>query len=135
MMMSQANLEAVWRANRALKQGDVDGALELFDPEVVYHEQPGTPLDTAPVLRGLDDIRSSLTSYIQEFADFHSKIDELVVAGDRVVCVQRWRGTGRESGAAVEVAEVLVYTFRAGRVIEGRVYPDRATALEATGIS
>jgi ketosteroid isomerase-like protein len=132
--MSQDSLNAVWRANRALKRGDVDAALELFDPEVVYHEQPGTPLDTAPVLRGLDDIRTSITAYLREFADFHSEIDELVEVGDKVVCMQRWRGTGRESGAPVEFAEVLVYTFRQGRVVEGTVYPDRATALEAVGL-
>jgi ketosteroid isomerase-like protein len=92
--MSQENVDALRRSNKAFNDGDLDGALEIYDPQVVYHEQPGTPLDTAEVLRGLDEVRASVTSYIAEFPDFHSEIDELLDAGDKVVCVQRWIGTG-----------------------------------------
>jgi ketosteroid isomerase-like protein len=133
--MSEENLDAVRRSNKAFNDGDLDGALEIYDPQVVYHEQPGTPLDTAEVLWGLDDVRASVMSYIAEFPDFHSEIDELLDAGDKVVCVQRWTGTGRGSGLSVELEEVIVLTFENGKVIEVRVYPDRASALEAAGLS
>jgi ketosteroid isomerase-like protein len=133
--MSQENVEALRRSNKAFNDGDLDGALEIYDPQVVYHEQPGTPLDTAEVLRGLDQVRASVTSYIAEFPDFHSEIDELVDAGDKVVCVQRWTGTGRSSGLSVDLEEVIVFTFENGKITEGKVYPDRASALEAAGLS
>jgi ketosteroid isomerase-like protein len=132
--MSKENLDALRRSNESLTDGDVDGALELWDPQVVYHEQPGTPLDTGEVLRGLDQVRASLMAYLAEFPDFHSEIDELVDAGDKVVCVQRWLGTGRGSGLSVEFAEVIVLTFENGKIIEGRVYPDRGSAVEAAGV-
>jgi len=96
--MSQENLDALRRSNQAFNAGDLDRALDLWDPQAVYYERPGTPLDTAEVLRGLDQIRASLTSYVTEFPDFHSEIDELVDAGDKVICLQRWTGTGRGSG-------------------------------------
>ena len=56
-------------------------------------------------------------------------------AGDKVVCVQRWTGTGRGSGLSVDLEEVIVLTFENGKIIEVRVYPDRASALEAAGLS
>ena len=133
--MSEENLDAVRRSNKALNDGDLDGALEIWDPHAVYYELPGTPLDTAEVLRGLDQIRASLMSYIAEFPDFHSEIDELLDAGDKVVGMQRWTGTGGGSGLSVELEEVMVLTFENGKVIEGKIYPDRASALEAAGLS
>jgi ketosteroid isomerase-like protein len=133
--MSQENLDALRRSNNAFNDGELDRALELWDPQAVYYEQPGTPLDTAEVLRGLDQIRASLMSYLAEFPDFHSEIGELVDAGDKVICVQRWTGTGRGSGLPVDFEEVIVFAFENGRIIEGRVYPDRASALEAAGLS
>ena len=74
-------------------------------------------------------------SYLAEFPDFHSEIDELMDAGDKVICVQRWTGTGRGSGLSVDLEEVIVFTFENGKIIEGRVHPDRASALEAAGLS
>ena len=55
-------------------------------------------------------------------------------ASDKVVCVQRWTGTGGGSGIPTEFAEVIVYTFQDGKVTEAMVYPDRASALEAAGL-
>jgi ketosteroid isomerase-like protein len=86
------------------------------------------------VLQGLDQIRASLMSCLAEFPDFHSEIAELVDAGDNVICVQRWTGTGRGSGLSVDFEEVIVFAFENGRIIEGRVYPDRASALDAAGL-
>ena len=133
--MSEENLDAIRQSSQAFNDGDIERALDLWDPQAVYYEQPGTPLDTGEVLRGRDEIRASVMSYLEEFADFHSEIDELVDAGDKVVCVQRWTGTGRGSGLSVSLPEVLLLTFDKGKVIEGRVYPDRAGALEAAGLS
>ena len=56
-------------------------------------------------------------------------------AGDKVVCVQRWTGTGLGSDLSVDLEEVIVFTFENGKITEGRVYPDRASALEAAGLS
>ena len=133
--MSEENVNAVRRSNQAFNEGDLEGALKLFDPDAVYYEQSGNPLDTGDVLQGLDQIRDSVSSYIAQFPDFRSEIDELVEAGDKVVCVQRWTGTGRGSGIPTEFAEVVVHTFRNGKVTEARVYPDRASAFEAAGLS
>jgi ketosteroid isomerase-like protein len=132
--MSEENLRIAREVNAAFNAGDFERWSAFLDPDMVYFEQPGTPLDTAEVLRGREQIRQSVTAYRTEFDDFHSDIDELIDAGDKLVCIQRWTGKGRESGIPIELQEIIVYTFRDGRIIEGRVYPDRASAIEAAGL-
>ena len=68
--MSQENVDAVRRSNQAFNEGDLEKALELFDYDAVYYEQPGNPLDTGEVLQGRDQIHDSVSSYIAEFPDF-----------------------------------------------------------------
>jgi ketosteroid isomerase-like protein len=133
--MSQENVDAVRRSNQAFNEGDLEKALELFDYDAVYYEQPGNPLDTGEVLQGRDQIQDSVSSYIAEFPDFRSEIDELLEAEEKVVCIQRWTGTGRGSGIPTEFEEVILYSFENGKVTEARVYPDRASALGAAGMS
>jgi ketosteroid isomerase-like protein len=134
MAMSRENLEAVRRANQAFADGDLDAALELWHPDAVYYEQPGTPLDTGEVLRGVEQIRASVEAYMDEFPDFHSEIDELIDVGEHVVCVQRWVGTGRTSGLEIDLQEILVLSFDDGKVVEARVHADRRSALAAAGV-
>jgi ketosteroid isomerase-like protein len=105
-----------------------------MDPNVVYYEQVGTPLDTSEVLRGRDQVRKSFAAYVEEFPDFRSEIDELIDGGEAVVCVQRWVGTGRASGISLELPEVVVLAVADGMITEGKAYPDRAAALRAVGL-
>jgi ketosteroid isomerase-like protein len=133
--MSVESVEVVRSAVAAVNGRQWDRWLELLDPDVVYYEQAGTPLDTSEVLRGRDQVRASFAAYVDEFPDFRSEIDELIDAGDAVVCVQRWVGTGRASGVLIELAEVLVFTVENGMITEGKVYPDRRAALTAVGLS
>ena len=58
----------------------------------------------------------------------------MIDAGDQVVVTYRQRGRGKGSGIEVENALAAVATMRDGKVIRGRVYWDRAAALEAAGL-
>jgi ketosteroid isomerase-like protein len=133
--MSDEHVAIVRSAAAAINARDWHRWLELVDPNVVYYEQEGTPLDTSEVLRGRDQVRESFAAYVAEFPDFRSEIDELIDAGDAVVCVQRWVGTGRASGVSIELAEVLVLVVENAMITEAKVYPDRAAALDAVGLS
>jgi ketosteroid isomerase-like protein len=131
--MSQENVEIMWRINEAFNRGDWDSWSSLIDPEIVYYEGVSY-LDTPPVM-GREQMRKASESFIAELDGFRADIEELIDAGDRVLCVTRWSGTGRGSGLPVELLEAIVYMFRDGLLIEGRVFPDRAAALEAVGLS
>jgi len=60
---------------------------------------------------------------------------ELIDAGERVLCLTRWSGMGRDSDVPVELLEAIVFTVRDGLIVEGHVFPDRAAALEALGMA
>ena len=51
------------------------------------------------------------------------------------VALTEWTGVGRQSGVPLEFVEPIVWTLRDGLVVEGRVFTDRAAALEAVGLS
>jgi ketosteroid isomerase-like protein len=61
--------------------------------------------------------------------------EELIDAGSSVVVVVRERGRGKGSGAPVERRWAQVWTFARGRIIRWELFPDKAAALEAAGLS
>ena len=64
---------------------------------------------------------SQESEWRESFDEFRAEISEYIDAGDHVVCVTRWTGRGKASGAVVDVAQV-----------EG--FADRQKALEAIGL-
>jgi ketosteroid isomerase-like protein len=132
--MSGENVDALRSAVKAFNEGDLDGVLAMYDPQAVFVTD-GSAVDRPAVMLGADQIRATLQTFIAEFADFRMEVDELLDAGDKLICVQRWAGTGRGSGIPIELAEIIVFTFKDGKIIEGRVHPDRTSALQAAGLS
>jgi ketosteroid isomerase-like protein len=60
---------------------------------------------------------------------------ELIDAGDDVVAVVRMSGKRRISGMKEEVRVSTIWTFHEGKVLRYTSYRNRATALEAVGLS
>lgn len=58
---------------------------------------------------------------------------EYIAHGDAVVVPHELRAWGR-SGVEVEARSVVVFTIRDGRIIEMRLYRQRAEALKAVGL-
>jgi hypothetical protein len=73
--------------------------------------------------------------FVSAFPDFRGVIEKLAGAGDWVVTVTHWEGSGAGSGASVDLSEVIAWRFRDGLAIEGRVYGGWEEALEAVGLS
>ncbi len=132
--MSQANVDTIRRLNKAFNAGDRDGWLELVHPDVVYYEATGF-LDTPDVIRGRGQLRQAIDAFVSELDGFRGSILELAASGARVFCLTEWTGVGRQSGVPLEFVEPIVWTLRDGLVVEGRVFTDRAAALEAVGLS
>jgi ketosteroid isomerase-like protein len=126
-------VEVIHRANAAFNQRDWDGWRTFFHPDAVYYEGTGY-LDTPSVLRGPDEMRRAVEVYWADLDGFKADIVELIDVGDKAFCLTRWSGTGKSSGLLVELLEAIVYTFRDGVVVEGRVFPTREEALEAVGL-
>jgi len=132
--VSQENVEILRRSNDALRRGDLEGVYAEFDAEIEWCDLLHSP-DSPERVVGLDSLREVLHQRLAAFDDFTADVEEYIDAGDAVVTVTRWHGTGRESGINVDTYTAEVYEFANGRVVRATAgYPDKATALHAVGL-
>lgn len=99
-------------------------------PDVVYYAMAAYP-DTPPVIRGREACVEAMSQFMEMFEAFKAEIEELIDAGDWVITVTHWQGSGAGTGASVDVREVIAWRIEAGVAIEGRVFADTKEALEA----
>ena len=132
--MSQENLEVVKGAVDAFNAHELDRYLSFLAPEFEYVDHMGAVAEVEG--SGIDAIRRQVEGWFDAFPDFRASVGEFIDAGDRVVSVTTWQGTGAGSGLPYyqEAAEVL--TVRDGKIIRAELgFVDRAAALEAAGLS
>src|SRR6476469_11234580 len=132
--MSQENVEVVKGAVDAFNAHELDRYLSFLAPEFEYVDHMGAVAEVEG--SGIDAIRRQVEGWFDAFPDFRASVGEFIDAGDRVVSVTTWQGTGAGSGLPYyqEAAEVL--TVRDGNIIRAELgFVDRAAALEAAGLS
>jgi len=66
----------------------------------------------------------------------HFEVEGVREAGDDVVLlIRNQRQWGRHSGIETETPPYgMVFTFRGGKVVRCRAYPDQKSAIEAAGL-
>jgi ketosteroid isomerase-like protein len=121
------------RSYEAFNRGDLEGALEVFDPEIVWHTYlvPGPGGGT---YHGHDGVRELWADARNIFGDFRNEPERLITAGDRLVVLVRICGWGKESGVEVEAKIAHIHTFHGGRVVRVESYEDRDEALREVGV-
>ena len=134
--MSQENVEIVRRVFELWNGGGVvapDRRPEFFDPEVQI-DLRGRKINPA-VYDGYDGLDRFGSDVDEVWDQFSIELLELIDAGPHVVAV--FEATGRGHGSGIEVRAELshVWTLRGGRVVRVEGDFDRASALEAAGLS
>jgi ketosteroid isomerase-like protein len=94
-------------------------------------------VDAEQVYRGHDGVRMYWREWLSAWKDLEFEIEDVLDGGEEVVALicnqRRW---GRHSGIETEVPPYgLVFTFRGGKVVRWRAFPDQKAALEAAGLS
>ena len=95
---------------------DLDSFVACFDDDY-ESEQPAHPDRT---FRGAGQVRSNWSEIFEGVSDFRSELVRTTADGDVVWSEWRWRGTHAD-GTALEMAGVIVFGLRAGRVASGRL--------------
>jgi ketosteroid isomerase-like protein len=129
--MSQENVEVVRSCWAAFNRGDLEGALEAADPDVVTHRHE--PEDAT--WHGPDGVLNALADWTAGFDHFELKVGDFIDAGDRVLALAHQTATGKLSGAPVEADFWFVFTVIEGRITEFDIFARKAEALEAAGLS
>ena len=122
--------QVVERLHRALHDGRLEGAEELFAPDFVSHNlPPGLP-------PGREGVRIWFETLRAAFPDLTVELDELIVAGDRAAAATTLSGThegelmGIEpSGRRVAVTGIDMIRIADGRIAEHRGLTDTVGML------
>jgi ketosteroid isomerase-like protein len=132
--MTQEN-EIVRRGNAAFNSGEPTLFAKSWHPDVELLDLANAA-DATPVVKGRDALVALWSDWQEAFEDFRAEISEFIDAGEVVLCVTRWVGRGRSSAVSVDVSQVDAYEVRDGQIIRATLaYPDKASALEAVGLS
>ena len=132
--MSQENVDVVQRMYEAFHQGDIDGALSHFDPNVLVDASDARP-DHAASGRGHERLIQIVTSWVAPWEEWREEIEEMRDLGSRILVLSVQRGRGKGSGAEVEARWAVLYELQGGEITSKRVFGDSEDALEAAGLS
>lgn len=117
-------------------KGNVDLIDELVDPQIKLVD-PMTPGG----VQGLDVVRERVQGMSKEFDDNSLTIDEVIVAGDRVIVRTTWSGVHRgdffgfkNTGRRASCKTVELLRISNGKVIENLSYFDTYEMFQQLGI-
>jgi uncharacterized protein len=114
--------------------GELDDAIEIFDPEIVWHTWI-VPGPGGASYRGHEGVRELWSDARNVFGDFRNEPERIILAGDKVVAFVNVRGRGKESGVEVEGRIAHVHSFHGDKVVQVDSYEDRDEALRVAGLS
>jgi ketosteroid isomerase-like protein len=131
--MSQENVEIVRNAFDAYDRDEVDEVLRLCDEDIVITQPPELP-GVARQQRGHGGVLEAFGIWPEQWDDYRIEILRIADAGDHVVVTARQGGRGKQSGVDVEMDFTFVFTVRARKIVEWRIFMDEQQALEAAGL-
>ena len=100
----------ITRFSELLAEGDLEGMLELYEPEATFAPQPGEQAT------GRDEIRAALESFLAVRPRMEGKIEKVLEAGDTALVVNRWRLSGTApDGTPVKMAATSADVLRRRR--------------------
>ncbi len=130
--MSEENVEAVRAVYEEFARGDFSAFAGLPN-EFVFVASPELP--DAGTYRGEAAIRW-MTAWVESFEGHTIEATEIIDAdGDKVFLAILQRGRPRGSQIEVEGRWWAVMTLRGGEFVRTEIFPERAPALEAAGLS
>jgi ketosteroid isomerase-like protein len=128
--MSQENVKSVRRGTQS-----AEAFWALLDEHVVWDLRDRPILDLDEVYVGRDAVITASRRYWGTWQSYELDTEEIIDAGSSVVLTVYERGRGRGSGVPFEEKWVQVWHFSRGRIVRWEHFPDRASALEAVGLS
>jgi ketosteroid isomerase-like protein len=125
------NIDIVRRSYEAFARGDMDAVVADMDDAIEWHQAQGLP--HGGVYRGIVEVRSNVFEPLDRdwWSAFSALPDEFLEAGDDIVVLGRYRGTARQTGKALDVPFVHVWSLRNGSAWRFRQFLDTAGWIEA----
>ena len=125
-----SDADVVRRMYEAFQRGDVETALNHFDPEVAVDTTSHVAGETGT---GREELIAILGRWIGGFEEWREDIEEIREVGGRVCAVAVQRGRGRSSGVEVEARYAVVYEVRDGLIASMTFHGDPEEVLRDLG--
>ena len=120
------NMTIVRRSYEAFARGDLDAVVADMDEAIEWQQAQGLP--HGGTYRGLAEVRANVFDPLDRdwWSAFSAVPDEFLEAGDEVVVLGRYRGTAKQTGKALDVPFVHVWSLRDGKAWRFRQFLDTA---------
>jgi ketosteroid isomerase-like protein len=130
------NVARVQQGYEFFLAGDLEQALEMFDPEIVVEDRPDSP--DAATFHGREGFQKYLMAWLEPWEEFSLETEAFHATENEVVAFIRQWGRVRGINAAVEERVAHVWTVRddaqTPTAIRYRVFTSRDEALRAVGL-
>jgi ketosteroid isomerase-like protein len=124
--------EALREAYAALNRNDIPAMVQAFDPQIEWTEPPEYP--TGGTYHGLASVTAHLLQSRETWAEGSCEPERLIVASDKIIVFVHVRARLKHETEWREGRVADVYTFRNGKAVHMRHFPDRRQALEWVGV-
>jgi ketosteroid isomerase-like protein len=131
--MSQQQVERLLLTYEAMNRGDLEGATANLTPDFEFIPPPMLP--EGGIYQGPEGLRQLWETWTATFPDFRIEIEETIDAGDKVIVMAAVSGTGTGGLEVKTPSFAWVWSFEGDRAIRMEAMPNRATAVEALGLT
>ena len=136
--MSRENVEALRWLYEEWAKGNLWALREVADPNIEREWSPNlASISGGPrVYRGLDEIGAVTLEFLKAWDRYWMTADEFIDVDDEIVVVLMClHARAARTDTVIEQRTPVVWTLRNGKAVNVRHYDDKATALEAVGLS
>jgi ketosteroid isomerase-like protein len=134
--MSQENVDMAGRVLDALARRDVEGLIDLSDPDVTWHSFfAEVAFGAGGGYRGHQGIRQYVSDLNDAWEIVRGEVDDAIEVGDIALLVGRIHYRGKTSGVETASPAGWMFKFRDGKVLRFRAFRDPEQVLEAAGLS
>jgi ketosteroid isomerase-like protein len=119
-------------AYAAFVRGDLDSALASFVPEATF-TNPAYAVEGG-VRVGYDEIRAGFKSLHDEFEYSSLDVEQLIEGPEGVLVVVRFQGSGKTSGAPLDVRFFHVFRMRGEEVLDFAWFTSLEEGRRAVGL-
>ena len=129
--MSQENVDRLLESAEAFNRNDVNGLLQLMDPEVQFEPQLS---ELEGDYSGHDGMRRFFADAAEIYSSFLVEYPDVRDLGDQVLALGIAHTRAKGSGLEQDVPLAIVATFRDGRITRMKDFARKDQALEALGL-
>lgn len=121
-----AEVEALRETYAALNRNDISAAIKAFDPQIVWIEPAHYP--AGGTYHGLAEVEALLSRSRATWAEGGCVPERFIIASDKVIVFIHVRVRLKNQDQWVDGRQADVYTFRNGKAVEMRIFPEQQEA-------